>query len=278
MIIEIEIETDGLGFSYDSRTPALEDVTFEVTARRIGIVGQNGSGKTTLLSIFMGFLKPDKGEVMINGLVPFKERDKLLKMFAPAFEKGHLPYGMKVRELVTLIGEIVGDEKDVEDLAGELGLLSFKDKKVYELSSGQGQLLWIFNALADRNRVPVLDEPFVHLDIHAYKRVARVLKERFDSYILTSHIPEDVELLTESVIVLEDGRVWWHGSLPEVESTYEVFVPAGAKVGLPKVLADFGNVVVCECPEELLESLMRDGSILGYKRAGVRLLYAKIRS
>ena len=276
--MKIEIKAEELGFSYDSRTSALTGVNFNVKAKRIGIIGQNGSGKTTLLSILMGFLKPDKGEVRINGLEPIKKRSKLLRMFAPSFEKGRLPYCMKVEELIKLIGELVGDQEDVKGLAGELGLMNFKDKKVYELSSGQEQLVWIFNALADKNRIPVLDEPFVHLDIHAYKRVIKVLKERFESYILTSHIPEDVELLTESIIILENGKVHWYGSLPKVESAYEVFVPTGAKIRLPKILADFGNVVVCECPRELLESLVKEGSILGYKRAGVRLLYAQIRS
>ncbi len=266
--MEIELEVKDLSFSYDSINMALRDVSFNLNASRIGIVGQNGSGKTTLLAILMGFLKPDKGKVRINGLVPFRERGKLLGVFAPAFEKGRLPYGMKVEELIHLIGNLVGNSEDVRELADELGLTDFKDKKVYELSSGQEQLLWIFNALADRNRTPVLDEPFVHLDIHAYRRVARVLKGRFDSYILTSHIPEDVELLTNSIIVLENGDVRWYGSLPEFKSTYEVFIPVGANIELPETIADFGNIIMCKCSHELLESLMRKGIILGYKRAG----------
>jgi len=275
--LKININAKKVNFSYDSKTLALKDITLNVKAKRIGIVGQNGSGKTTFLSLLMGFLKPDKGSIKVNGLIPHKDREKILSTFAPAFEKSRLPYGMKVRELIQLVGELTGDPSNVEELAKDLGLLSFKDKKVYALSSGQSQLLWIFNALSDRKRIPVLDEPFVHLDIHAYKRVARVLRDHFESYILTSHIPEDVELLTDSVIVLEEGEVQWYGKLPQSDSTYEVFIPSKARVKLPNVLADFGNVIVCKCPRDLLESLMKEGLIIGYKRAGVRLLYAKIR-
>ena len=104
----------------------------------------------------------------------------------------------------------------------------------------------------------------------------KVLKERFDSYVLTSHVPEDVELLTESVIVLERGEVRWYGRIPESETTYEVFVPSNTKVDIPNVIADFGNVLVCDCDPGVLESMMRMGLIRGYKKAGVRLLYAKI--
>ena len=274
--MNIKISSKGLTFSYDGRTKALDDVSFSVTGRRIGIVGQNGSGKTTLLSILMGFLKPDQGQVTVNDIIPFKERSRILKKFAPAFEKSRLPYRMKVRELVDLLGDVTGNRSEVRDLADELGLGQFSDKRVFALSSGQEQLVWIFNALADPNRVPVLDEPFVHLDIHAYRKVAKVLKERFESYILTSHVPEDVELLTDSIIVLENGEIKWYGNLSSIETAYEVFVPSGKAVNLPNVIADFGNVIVCECDIELLESLLREGIILGYKKAGVRLLYAKI--
>ena len=272
----IALEAEKLSFSYDGRTMALKNVSFKVKGKRIGIVGQNGSGKTTLLSIFMGFLKPSSGKVSLNGVIPYRRRSKILKAFAPSFEKGRLPYRMKVRDLVSLVGGITGDRKEVESLALDLGIQNFYDKRVYELSSGQEQLLWIFNALSDSSRVPVLDEPFVHLDIHAYRRVVRVLKERFDSYILTSHVPEDVELLTESVIVLERGEVRWYGEIPELERAYEVFVPFNAKVDIPNVVADFGNVLICDCDPELLESLMHKGAIRGYKKAGVRLLYAEI--
>ncbi|MDV3104825.1 ABC transporter ATP-binding protein [Thermococcus waiotapuensis] len=273
----ITLEAEKLSFSYNGKTMALKDVSFRVKEKRIGIVGQNGSGKTTLLSIFMGFLKPESGKVTLNGVVPYRERGEILKAFAPSFEKGRLPYRMKVRDLVSLVGEITGESKEVVSLAQDLGVQSFYDKRVYELSSGQEQLLWIFNALSDPGRIPVLDEPFVHLDIHAYRRVVKVLKERFDSYILTSHVPEDVELLTESVIVLEKGEVRWYGKIPELEGAYEVFVASTEKVDIPNVVADFGNVLVCDCDLGLLESLMRRGAIRGYKKAGVRLLYAKIR-
>ena len=272
----IALEAEKLSFSYDGRTMALKNVSFKVKGKRIGIVGQNGSGKTTLLSIFMGFLKPDSGRVALNGIVPDRRRSQILRTFAPSFEKGRLPYRMKVRDLVSLVGEITGDRKEVASLAWDLGIQNFYDKRVYELSSGQEQLLWIFNALSDPSRVPVLDEPFVHLDIHAYRRVVKVLKERFDSYVLTSHVPEDVELLTESVIVLEKGEVRWYGKIPELERAYEVFVPFDAKVDIPDVVADFGNVLVCDCDPRLLEFLMQKGAIRGYKKAGVRLLYAKI--
>ncbi len=276
--MNLKIKTRGLTFSYDGRINALDDVSFSVTGRRIGIVGQNGSGKTTLLSILMGFLKPDKGQVTVNGIIPFNGRSRILKTFAPAFEKSRLPYRMKVRELVDLLGDVTGNRSEVRSLADELGLSQFGNKRVFALSSGQEQLVWIFNALADPNRVPVLDEPFVHLDIHAYKRVVKILKERFDSYILTSHVPEDVELLTESLVVLEQGKVKWYGDISKIETAYEVFIPSGSKVDIPHVLADFGNVIVCKCDLELLESLLRENKILGYKKAGVRLLYAKMRT
>ncbi|ASJ03028.1 hypothetical protein A3L09_07040 [Thermococcus profundus] len=272
----IEINVEGLSFSYDSRNRALDNVSFHVEGERIGIVGQNGSGKTTLLSILMGFLKPDEGNVTINGIIPSRERGRILKVFAPSFEKGRLPYRMKVKELVELLGKVTGDPSGVRELAEDIGISTFMDKRVYGLSSGQEQLVWIFNALADQNRIPALDEPFVHLDIHAYRRVVKALKERFDSYILISHVPEDVELLTESLVVLEMGKVRWYGQLSGLEPAYEVFVPSGANVDLPGVLVDFGNVLVCKCSPELLDSMMKDGKILGYKRAGVRLLYAQV--
>ncbi len=273
----IELNLRDVWFEYTPSKPVIKGVSVSVRGERIGIVGQNGSGKTTLLSILMGFQRPKAGEVMINGINPWTEREKIIKTFNPAFEKARLPYAMKVGEFVKIVGRANGDPEGTSALADELGLSKFESQKVGSLSSGQEQLLWIFSALADSSRIPVLDEPFVHLDLHSYVRVSSVLRRRFRSYILTSHIPEDVELLADSIIVLEQGRVIWYGKVKELQAdgeVYDVFINDTVPP-LKGILGDFGNILVVRTEGETLKRLMDGGKILGYKRSGVRYVYVK---
>lgn len=274
---DIELNLQDVWFEYTPSRPVIRGVSLLATGERIGIVGQNGSGKTTLLSILMGFQRPKVGKIMVDGINPWKERERIVKTFNPSFEKARLPYGMKVSEFIKIVGRTNGDPEGTSALANELGLSEFESQKVGSLSSGQEQLLWIFSTLADSSRIPVLDEPFVHLDLHSYVRVSSVLRRRFCSYILTSHIPEDVELLADSIIVLEQGRVIWYGGIKELqteEEVYDVFIN-GTTPPLEGVLGDFGNILVVRTKGEILKRLMEDGEILGYKRSGVRYVYVK---
>ena len=274
----IEISLNNLSYTYKNGTKALDNLNIEIKGKRIGIVGQNGSGKTTLLAILLGFYKPTKGNVKINGITPFKRRNDILENFNPTFEKIKLPYGIKVQKFIKFLEKLTNNKKYINSLAEEIGINKFKNQAISRLSSGQEQLVWIFNALVDQSRIPVLDEPFVHLDLYAYREVTNVLLKNYDEYILTSHIPEDVELLTDSIIILEKGKIKWHGSLESLakENLFEIFTK-NQNLKVPgDVIANFGNIIICRCDRKDIEKLMEEKKIMGYKRAGVRSLYAKI--
>ncbi len=276
----ISIYVSDLTYAYDGNIRALNRVSINLKGNRIGIVGQNGSGKSTLLGVLMGFLIPQSGAVEMDGIFPYKNRDAILKRYTPSFEKVKFPYSIKVRDFVKFVGRLIGNTEDIFSLADEIGILSFGEQRMFQLSSGQEQLVWLFNSLADESKIPVLDEPFVHLDLHVYSKITDILLKRFKKYIITSHIPEDVELLTDNIVILEKGEAKWYGSIKELikDNLYEVFV--NSKHQFPdnvEILANFGNVIVCRCDREFLQKGMDSGIILGYKKAGVRALYAKFK-
>ncbi len=260
---------------------ALKEMSFNVKGDIICVLGPNGSGKTTLLSIVAGLRRPSKGSLRVDGIKPYDERDKAFTDFSFMFERPRFPLSIRVRDVV----DVLSDCK-FKDLFNELGLKRLSNRKLYELSMGEAQLVGLYVSLCKMARLVILDEPFAHLDV---KR-ASILMDLISaissktSVVFTTHSPEEAELLSDSLVVLEDGRLKWSGSVRELfqRGGYEVIVSPKRRnvveewlrdAGAKRLYCFGGYCFVYGVEEDMLLNLVKQGLIIGFRAMGVRGYY-----
>ena len=174
---EKSVIVENLTFSYNGR-PAIVDVTMEVyRGEFIAIMGPNGSGKTTLLRAIAGMIRPQRGEVMVKGVVGYMP------------QKEHVNYSMpvKVLDIVSMyllarkkrfspLFGLGGEERErVERALKDVGMFEYRDRPFTSLSGGQQQRVLLARALALNPDVLLLDEPFNGVDLPTQERIIELL-------------------------------------------------------------------------------------------------------
>nr|MBC7244829.1 energy-coupling factor transporter ATPase [Chloroflexota bacterium] len=243
------IDVRGLAHTYLPGTPletkSLHGIDLQVYAgETVGIVGPTGSGKSTLLQHLNGLLRPQQGEVRVNGfslldpatdmrlirqrigLVFQNPEDQLFERYAGddvAFGPRNLGLPPdQVRERVRQAMEMVGLP------------FAYKDRLTAELSQGEKRRLALAGVLALEPQVLVLDEPTAGLDPRGRHELLRILLEwraqAERAIVLASHNMEDIAELATRVYVLVGGRIILHGSPREVFAQHGVLTQHGLTV------------------------------------------------
>src|ERR1700689_3373002 len=142
------IQVSGIRKTYGS-TVAVDDVSFEVNDGEIfGVIGPNGAGKTTTMECIEGVRKPDRGEISILGLDPFRDVYKLQERIGVQLQQAQLQKRIKVWEAVHLWASLYKRRAtDGELLLEQLGLADKRKAWFMTLSGGQKQRLFIALAL-----------------------------------------------------------------------------------------------------------------------------------
>lgn len=193
---------------------ALRDFSAELENGVYGLMGVNGAGKTTLLSIFVGILRADGGQVLIDG----KEAGSLGAAFYSHI--GFLPQTTQfykdftVMEFLRYMAALKGidsraGEKRAEELLKIVNLTDQAEKKIGALSGGMRQRVGIVQAMLGDPSILVLDEPTAGLDPQERIRF-RNLIGKFAAgriVILATHIVSDVESIANQVMMMKDGRL-----------------------------------------------------------------------
>lgn len=233
------IEIKDLYFSYkDSGAPVLKNINLKIEKNEfIGIIGQTGSGKSTLVKQINGLLKPDKGQVLFNGIDIFSNIKETRKarfkigmvlqypedqLFAETVFKdiafGPENIGLSQNEVRTQVlnaAKFVGLSEDI------------LDRSPFEISGGEKRRVAIAGIIAMNPDVLVLDEPSASLDPNGRKlllsQIKRYHEEQHKTVILISHNMEDIVNLADRVVVLENGEIKVDESTKKLfsESSYE---------------------------------------------------------
>lgn len=210
------ISIHGLKFAYDGHQPVLDGVNFSLgPGHRAGLTGANGSGKSTLLQIIMGLARPSAGRLVIFGLERRQEADflevrrRIGFLFQDADDQLFCP---TVAEDVAFgplnlgLGHHKARER-VKDTLNMLGLSGFESRITYKLSGGEKKLVALATVLAMGPEVLLLDEPTSGLDEATTERIARVLGESDQPYLIISHDQDFLRLTTTRQYRLKQGKI-----------------------------------------------------------------------
>jgi ABC-2 type transport system ATP-binding protein len=219
-------------FTREFRTVnAVRDVSFSIgRGELVGYLGPNGAGKSTTIKMLTGILVPTRGQVIVNGRVPWKERAAHARDIGVVFgQRTNLWWDLPVIESLDLLHHIyrVPEQRyyqNVLKFQDLLGLGEFLHTPVRSLSLGQRMRADLAAALLHDPKIVFLDEPTIGLDVVAKERIRRFIqsinRERGVTIILTTHDLGDVEKLCERVMMIDRGRLLFDGPLATLRERF----------------------------------------------------------
>ena len=183
------------------------------------ILGPNGSGKTTLIKTVLGMVIPNKGTITVMDSTvrnSWKYRQDI--NYLPQI--ANFPGNLKVKELIAMIKDIRQKPSDELKLIGLFGLEPFLDKKLSNLSGGTKQKVNIVLTFMFNSPLIILDEPTNGLDPLALIRLKELIFEeraKGKTFLITSHIMQFVEEVSDQIVYLLEGKIYFKGSISELK-------------------------------------------------------------
>ncbi|MGO5092992.1 ABC transporter ATP-binding protein [Clostridium sp. LCP25S3_F10] len=238
------IEAKNLTKQFKKGVTAVDGINFKANDGEIlGLLGENGAGKTTTLRMLATMLKITEGEALINGHDVSKEADKVRGEIGILFggEVG-LYDRLTARENIKYFAELNGMSKEetnksIEELAKNLDMTEYLDRRVGKFSRGMKQKVAIARSIVHNPSVVLFDEPTIGLDVTSAKIVQDfILKCKSDgrTIIFSSHTIPEIEKLCDRIVIIHKGKIVEEGKLKELEEKYnnsieEIFINLIAK-------------------------------------------------
>ena len=208
---------------------ALSDVSFTIgDGEMVGYIGPNGAGKSSTIKIMSGILTPDSGECTINGLTPWKNRAAHVANIGVVFgQRSQLWWDVPVIDSFELLKDVYKIPDNVyrdslDELITLLDLSEIIRTPARQLSLGQRMRCEIAASLVHRPSILFLDEPTIGLDavskIAVREFIKKINRERGTTVILTTHDMQDIEALTERILLIGAGKILLDGSLSELKA------------------------------------------------------------
>ena len=246
---------DRVSKSY-GRINALGGVSLGISGGVTGILGMNGAGKSTLFKLMMGKVKPSSGAVRLFGADPWKNPAPYSRIgFVPEHEKLH--DWMTAFEFITTFSRLHGMTKKEAEIEAKrvLEFVSLGDvlhKKIGQFSKGMRQRVKIAHALVNNPELIVLDEPLQGCDPLARTTIMNVIKElgaMGRTVLVSSHILNEIERITEQIVILHRGRILALGNSHAIR---EMLDQHPHKI-----------MINCENPRDLAKELMQIEQVTG---------------
>lgn len=196
-----------------------------------GLVGPNGAGKTTALSMATGLLRPDAGQVWVNGIDVWAQPLKAKAAMGVLADGVRLFDRLSGKQLVTYSGLLRGMDRDTvaertDDLLRVLDLEDAGSKLVVDYSAGMTKKIALATALIHSPRLLVLDEPFEAVDPVSAANIRNILADYVThggTVIVSSHVMDLVQRMCSHVAVIAQGNLLAVGTVDQVrgETTLE---------------------------------------------------------
>lgn len=253
------IEVANLHFAYHAGKEVLKGVDFAIDdGETLCLLGSNGTGKTTLLRCLLGFMKPQSGEIKVEGRsitsLSAKQRAHYMA-YVP--QSSNLAFPYRAFEVV-LMGRVSHlapgashstEDKDVAyEALSRLQINHLANRRYQELSGGEKQMVLVARALAQESKILVMDEPTANLDYHNQVKILTAVKylaAQGFSILMTSHYPDHAFLACSSVVLMKEGRIQACGKPDEVVTSERLTDLYDTPVHV--IRADLGQVSIKTC-------------------------------
>ncbi len=209
-----------------NRSPAhhaLKGISFTLKKKQtLGLIGQNGAGKSTSIRLIMGYMRADKGQVIV---LQHKEPSPATRRhigYLP--ETSTFPPNLTCMELLRFAGrccnmpaKLIAERS--ETLLARLGIDDARNRRLSEYSKGMQQRASFAAALIHDPELLILDEPMSGLDPIGRAEIITLihdLREQGKSILFCSHLLDDVERITDDVAILHQGNLLYDGSIADL--------------------------------------------------------------
>ena len=210
---------------------AVEGITMSLEAGELVVyIGPNGAGKSTTIKMLTGILVPTSGTATVAGLVPWAQRKQNARNIGVVFgQRSQLYWDLPLIESFELLRAIYGIPRDryrknLDDFTALLEMSDFLMTPVRQLSLGQRMRGDFAAALLHDPRIVYLDEPTIGLDVVAKEAirtfVAELNRERGTTFILTTHDLADIERLCRRIVLIDEGKLVYDGSVERLKEQY----------------------------------------------------------
>jgi ABC-type multidrug transport system ATPase subunit len=233
------IETRGLGKRYDERIVAVDKLSLRVRRGEVyGFLGPNGAGKTTTLRMLLGLVRPTSGSALVLGAPPGSP-ESLARVGALIESPTFYPFLSGSDNLRVLARYSGAPEARIEAVLGEVDLATRARDRFETYSLGMKQRLGIAGALLKDPELLILDEPTNGMDpagMAEMRGFIRSLGQGRRTVLLSSHLMNEVEQVSDRVGVISKGELVREGTVDELRGRESLWVRAEPREKAERVL------------------------------------------
>jgi ABC-2 type transport system ATP-binding protein len=251
------LEVSGVTKTYGS-FKAVDDLSFSVFPGDVfGFLGQNGAGKSTTIRMLLTLIRPDAGQIRVFGMDLQQHRREVLSRVGAVIEKPDLYGYLTGQENLSLFARMSGKgiTKDrIQETLELVGLQKRAGDRVKTYSQGMKQRLGIACALVHDPDLIILDEPTNGLDPQGIADIRNLVlslsREQGKTFLISSHLLAEVELMANRMIIIDRGKKIVEGSVRELVDPQDRELHLEAE--------DDGFAVACIEKTRWADQLMRD--------------------
>jgi len=259
------------------------DASFQLNpGEKAGLVGPNGSGKTTLMNLMTGLLQPTQGSIRVLGIPPTRP-EELFRQVGYCTQWDSFPRGFTGYEFVYSYLRVHGHDRAAarertRAAIERVGLVDAARRRIAGYSKGMRQRIKLAQAMAHDPRVIVLDEPLNGLDPMARAEMIALFQEMASGgrhVVISSHILHEVDLISDQVVLLNEGYVIAEGSIRSVRGEMQkhplqILVRCDRPAALASRVFEHDSVVEARIDEErrglLVKTRDADAFYLAFNR------------
>ena len=248
------IKIDSLNKSF-GKIKALNNLNIDIKrGELLGIIGPNGAGKTTAIRITCCILKPDSGDIQVDGMSIHQEQIKIKSMIGYLPEEPNLYERFKAKDLLHYFAELYGVPKGeidgrIKELLELVGMSHRAEDRINTFSKGLRQRIGIARALIHDPQILIFDEPTMGLDPATANNIREFIRKLKGekTIILCTHYMDEADSLCDRVAILNQGKIMDMGTPEDLKSKIHGDIILQVKVDKPngntvRLIEDFTTV------------------------------------